>query len=117
MKSLNTSLEFGGKPLILCQGFGRQVPISGIGTFAECQRVWKRGREKGGEGGKEKGEEKGGEGGKWGGRREEEEGEEGERQWGNGRKQGGKEGKESGERQRGWDREEKREIETVKGEP
>ena len=47
----------------LVPGFWKTGPglISGIGTFAECQREGKRGREEGGEGEREKrkGEEKG----------------------------------------------------------
>lgn len=101
-ESLNTSLEFGEKPLILCQGFGRQVlgrfpalgPLQSVrGRGREGERKGERERERRGRG--RDGEEKG-----RGGRREEEEGEEGERQWGDGRKQGGR-GGESGEQQGG----------------
>ena len=107
MKSLNTSLESGGKPLILCQGFGRQV----LGRFPalgpcrvseggeEREKGRGRGREREEEGRRERQERDGGrrrEGGR-GGRR------------GSGETGGSTEGEE-GRRvasDRGWDREEK----------
>lgn len=81
-------------------------PISGIGTFAECQREGKGGREEGGEGEREKrkGEEKGRRGRGEGGNRRK-----GRKERGSGETGGSREGGE-GRRvasDRGWDREEK----------